>query len=360
MRFQVCLGMLLLLVVLGAFTAAAMPDTSLKLVVKDIATNNRIGSLPVLVQLTNIRTGAVEKTSEYIDAQGELTYRLEPGDWRLELEIFDPKTESITHYGQRAIYIQESEPVLNRSFYMTPVGSLEGVVVHDDGKLAGQAALDFHCSFASQFEYPARTDQFGSFKLLFVPAGTCRITASTNDRVGSSEINITAGEAKTVKVVLDQSAASVHLSTSIAWVIAGAGVVIVFLVGYSLLRRRLKSELKEEFTPKARFARKILRKIKARTEHKQENQHQEKKETLNPRARDILQTLNPREKATVEFLVGQKNNQATQAQLRNNTSIPKTSLARVFQSLEHKKVITVEKIGKMKKVTLTPWFLGKE
>ena len=352
------LGMLFLMLFTVASTAA--PDTSLELTIKDLSTNTRIASLPVLVKLTNVRTSAEEKTNEYIDSNGELTYRLEPGSWRLELEILDHETNGIRYYGQRVMYIQENEPVLNRSFYLTPVGSLEGVVVHEDGRLAGRALLDFRCSFGGQFDYPERTDQFGSFKLAVAPAGACRITASTRDRLGSVEVNISKGQTRTTKIVLDQSAASLRLSTSVAWLIAGGGVLVLLLVGYFLLRRRLKSELKKERVPHERFARKILRKIRRVREKKSAETKQESTEQLNPRARDIIQTLNEREKKSVEFLLSQTSNQATQAQLRNSTGIPKTSLARVFQSLEHKKVITVEKIGKMKKVTLTGWFLGKE
>lgn len=348
-----------LFLVLFAYTATATPDTSLELTVKDLSSNTRIASLPVLVKLTNVRTGIEDKTNEYIDAQGQLVYRLEPGSWRLELEIFDPETDGVKYYGQRVMYIQEQEPVLNRSLYLTPVGSLEGVAVHEDGKLAGQALLDFRCSFGGQFDYPERTDQFGSFKLAVAPAGTCRITASTRDHVGTADVNITQGQDHTIKIVLDQSAASLRLSTSVAWLIAGGGVLVLLFIGYILLRRRLKSELKNELIPKARFARKILRKIR-RVRETPEKAAEKHVGELNPRARDIIQTLNEREKKSVEFLLSQKSHQATQAQLRNNTGIPKTSLARVFQSLEHKKVISVEKIGKMKKVTLTAWFLGKE
>ena len=44
----------------------------------------------------------------------------------------------------------------------------------------------------------------------------------------------------------------------------------------------------------------------------------------------------------------------------NETGIPKASLFRYIQSLERKKVIDVKKIGKVKKIKFTDWFLGKE
>jgi uncharacterized membrane protein len=72
-----------------------------------------------------------------------------------------------------------------------------------------------------------------------------------------------------------------------------------------------------------------------------------------------METLNEREKKVVQFLLEEKGI-ATQAKIRNGTAIPKTSLVRVFQSLETKKVVSIEKIGKMKKITVTDWFMGKE
>lgn len=347
---------------IGSMLVSAAPATTLTLVVKDLSTNSRITSLPVLIKLTDVRTGMEDKANEFIDHQGELVYTLEPGNWRIELAIFDPKTEGVTYYGQRLMYIQPQESVLNRSFYLTPIGALEGVAVHEDGRLAGEAELLFDCPYGSQFDYPERTDQFGGFKLLRVPAGTCRITATTKDNLGTAEVNISKGQVQTVKIVMDQSPASLRWSNLVAWLVVAGGALVVLLVGYALLRKKLSSDISKDIheNGRGRFARRILRKIKrVRPEHT-DTKHHAPSPGLNPRARDILQTLNEREKKTVEFLVGQKGHQATQAQLRNSTGIPKTSLVRVFQSLEAKKVLTLEKIGKMKKVTLTPWFMGKE
>ena len=363
MRVHAAVFVLFLFVIggIGSILSTAAPATTLTLVVKDISNNSRIASLPVLVKLTDVRTGMEDKASEFIDHNGELVYTLEPGNWRVELAIFDPKTEGVTYYGQRLMYIQPQESVLNRSFYLTPIGTLEGVAVHEDGRLAGEAQLVFDCPYGNQFDYPEWTDQFGGFKLLRVPAGTCRITAATKDHIGTAEVVISKGEVQTTKIVLDQSPASLRLSNLVAWLVVAGVVLVVLLVGYALLRRKLSSDISKDIheNGRGRFARRILRKIKrVRSEPKAEPKPAEG--GLNPRARDILQTLNEREKKTVEFLVGQKGHQATQAQLRNNTGIPKTSLVRVFQSLEAKKVIALEKIGKMKKVTLTPWFMGKE
>jgi len=73
----------------------------------------------------------------------------------------------------------------------------------------------------------------------------------------------------------------------------------------------------------------------------------------------ILKTLNKKEKAVVEFLLA-NTNKASQAKIRHATGIPRTSLSRVLQSLEGKKIVHVEKHGKMVNVALTDFFLGKK
>jgi len=76
------------------------------------------------------------------------------------------------------------------------------------------------------------------------------------------------------------------------------------------------------------------------------------------RGEDIISTLNPKEKQIVSFLMD-NGNKSNQANIRHNTGIPRTSLSRCLKSLEAKKIVTIEEIGKMRKVSLTPWFLGK-
>lgn len=72
-----------------------------------------------------------------------------------------------------------------------------------------------------------------------------------------------------------------------------------------------------------------------------------------------MKTLNERETKIVDALV-QNKFEASQSVLRHLTGIPKTSLSRSFSSLEAKKVLGVEKQGKMVKIKLTDWFLGKD
>jgi len=82
-------------------------------------------------------------------------------------------------------------------------------------------------------------------------------------------------------------------------------------------------------------------------------------ENANPRARDILKTLSERESAIATFILD-SGHETTQAKIRNSLGMPKTSLARLLRTLEEKKVLHVDRIGNIKKIKLTDWFLGKD
>ena len=77
------------------------------------------------------------------------------------------------------------------------------------------------------------------------------------------------------------------------------------------------------------------------------------------RKTDIMKTLNPREKNVVNFLLENKNH-SSQNNIKNNLGIPKTTLIRLFQALEAKNIVSIERIGKMKKITLTSWFTSED
>ena len=79
---------------------------------------------------------------------------------------------------------------------------------------------------------------------------------------------------------------------------------------------------------------------------------------LSSRTEDVLKTLKAKEKEVVTFLID-NNHKSTQAKIRYSTGIPKTTLARIFISLELKNIVKIEKVGKLKNVSLTEWFIGE-
>ena len=71
-----------------------------------------------------------------------------------------------------------------------------------------------------------------------------------------------------------------------------------------------------------------------------------------------METLNNKEKNVVRFLLEHKEFMS-QNQVGREVGMPKTSLSRVIESLELKKIVETECIGKYKKIRITSWFLGK-
>src|SRR3989338_946950 len=373
-KIGIVLAMLMVLIgAVAIFTLAALPaveaqkSTTLIMTLKDISNNQIIQGVPAMVKVIDVKTGESETATETIDVSGILKYQLLPGSWKVEVQIYDAQTESLDYYGSRVIYIQENEPTLERTFYLIPVGAVEGLVVDEEDKLAAGAEIDFKCKFEETLDTESKTDPYGSFKSILVPAGTCRIFAAAKDRVGMQEINVEKGKLSNVTIRLTEERFSNTPFTAM-WAVIVIFIFIVFFVLFAVLRkhlhRELKEKLKNEFKrlkgDKGKEGREAEKEENPEPHHeKKKKKKEKKKEKQNPRARDIIETLNEREKKVVHFTLKEKG-ETTQARIRNGTGIPKTSLVRCFQALEARKVISVEKIGKMKKIRFTDWFMGKE
>ena len=141
----------MLMVFIGTFTlftltmlpaVEAQKSTTLIMTLKDMSNNQIIQGIPAMVKVIDVKTGESETATETIDASGIIKYQLLPGSWRVEVQIYDAQTEWLDYYGSRVIYIQENEPTLERTFYLIPVGAVEGLVVDEEDKLAAGAEID--------------------------------------------------------------------------------------------------------------------------------------------------------------------------------------------------------------------------
>jgi uncharacterized membrane protein len=103
----------------------------------------------------------------------------------------------------------------------------------------------------------------------------------------------------------------------------------------------------------------LVRKSKPKKAKKaKKNEVLEDTAKVSRRSKDILQTLSERERSITEYLM--EHGEVYQNKVSHELHIPKTSLVRILSSLEGKKVIEIEKIGKTKKIRLNSWFLGKK
>ncbi len=360
--------------------APAVSFTIVSFKVREIKSNAPIVSTPAIILAENLNTGYKEQNSDYIDADGVLIYRLTPGNWRIQLRVDNSSTEQVDYFAEHIINIQPAEPLLNKSFYVRSVGLVSGMAIDAGGNPAADADLNFDCKAESPFVYQPETDKFGAFKTE-LPVGRCKISVAYRGEVGTTTVDVKQGSLHQVTIRVGK-----RMST---WLLVLVPLIIGILsyLVYYIVKRRVAKEVKEEIkkeihkeSSEKKTAEKEERENKERREERRKEEHgvsgrsgrqeqageqggkirkEEMNEEINPRARDIMATLNDREQKVVQYLL-ENNGMGSQANIRNHTGIPKTTLVRAFQSLEDKKVLSVEKIGKMKKVRLTEWFLGKE
>jgi len=225
-------------------------------------------------------------------------------------------------------------------FLVYPSGYLKGKVMDLAGNLIPNAELTFNCYSEFSFNYPNKADNVGFFTVKNIPVGSCSVVASKNEVVGSVEFGIEKGEVVSVEVVLGESLAK--KSNFVIWVIT---ILVLILVVLLIIWFNIKKKIKK---PK-----KVEKK-----EHSEEKD-EELEEKLSKQTKALMKTLSEKEKKIVDFLL-EHNNLASQAKIRHNTKIPRTSLTRVLQSLEKKKIAEIEKEGKMVSVKLSKFFLGEE
>jgi uncharacterized membrane protein len=326
--------------------------------VKDAQSNQPINNVPIKITLLDIRDGGEVSFVKYLDNSGIFDYKLADGPWLLTAEVDDSETSEVDFFGEQVLSI--SEESVENVIFLIPVGAIEGRVVDEDDNLVNGADLQFICKSNIETDYPDKTNLFGTFTKKVVPVGVCKISAAFVSKTGSSTVEILQGQEASVNIILDQSIENGGTSTSKVIYVVGVIILIALiaaLVTFFIIRKPKKD----------RGSVTEVQNIEFNTSSSGEDNSDASTvvnvvsgdDALNLRAKDILDTLNERERQIVEFLL-ESDNKSTQAKIRNSTGIPKTSLARIFLSLEKKKVLNIETIGKLKKINLTNWFLGKE
>lgn len=290
-------------------------------------TNAKITNSHVTYEIVN--KGSGERLTSIKYAEDILELDLPSGSYSIVLKIDVLDTGGNDYFSIGDVQLDRDSMAI---FFMYPVGTVRGVVYDKSGSAVEGAKIGFACANQIGDTKDIYSDEYGSFEAGYLPVGTCTMYASKGSYMGRQDIQVREFQLLTQDIILDQSVAS----SGIFFWIGGMIVLLMaaFFVG-SRMRKPKKAKIVMDEKPKEE-------------EHK-----------IASRTSDILVTLKPSERCVVEFLL---NNgcESTQAKIRNSTGIPKTSLARIFLYLESKKVLTVEHIGKMKKVKLTDWFLAKE
>ena len=93
--------------------------------------------------------------------------------------------------------------------------------------------------------------------------------------------------------------------------------------------------------------------------HAEEPQVKEGKIGTTPEMARVMETLTDRERAIVNALL-KHNGEMTQADLRYETEIPKSSLTGILRTLERRKIINKKEWGRTNVIELSEWFLSKK
>ncbi len=79
---------------------------------------------------------------------------------------------------------------------------------------------------------------------------------------------------------------------------------------------------------------------------------------LTPEMQKVIETLNENERQVLDVLLKHKG-RLTQAKIRHETGIPKSSLTGIINALQRKKIVNKIKYGRVNVIELSSWFLGK-
>jgi uncharacterized membrane protein len=66
--------------------------------------------------------------------------------------------------------------------------------------------------------------------------------------------------------------------------------------------------------------------------------------------------LKGNEREIIDFII-LRNNSSTSSKIRHGLKIPKTSLSRILDRLESKKILKIEREGTLKRVKISDWLI---
>jgi predicted transcriptional regulator len=275
------------------------------------------------------------QTLKYIGEDGRLDLFLEEGQYVLEFRVDRIQSDGKDYYFKFDHFSQINS---STDIFLFPVGSVIGVVYDQRGDVIGNAQIKVECSGEYGEVKEISSDEFGTFSSFWLPLGTCRFTSRASESIGFTDVEIEKGTLKRIEIVIGTGFDTGFFSPSIIIIL----LVVLIVVVLWFTKKSKKDTKKKNVTIK----------------DEKENEKPDEKYS-STRAQDILKTLREKEAKIVKYLI-ENDNKSTQAKLRYGVNMAKTSLSRALDTLEQKRIVKIERIGKMKKVELTDWYLGKE
>ncbi|MEA1924351.1 MAG: helix-turn-helix domain-containing protein [Candidatus Altiarchaeota archaeon] len=293
----------------------------------DIESGKHLKDLHVRIELMDLDSGKELNTIRYF-RDCNISLDIAPGRWLLVLKADNLSTEGKDFYEMTPFTYLNSSAPLFVSAYMKPVGSVVGEVVDGEGRVVVKAKVRFDCSSDYGVREDVETDSYGLFRGDWLPAGLCKISALYNNQVGSVDVTVEKGELKEVSIVLEKTTTSSITDY-------GLYLLLIFLAAallYLFYRKERKSS------------------------------HRTVKETgpIEPSEGmlSVMETLKEEQKGIINALL-EEGGEMKQVDICYKTSIPKASVSRYISYLESRKILETTRIGRLKEVKLSEWFLAQ-
>ena len=310
------LFLVMLLLCISFVTAAENANVFLSL--KEATTNIDINKVVVYIEENE------QVMNKYVPKGEILKLSLENGEHHVTIKVDDLTTEGIDYFAKTQLTVQTS---LIEGVFLYSVGSLRGIVKDELDNVIPNAEIKIECGSDYGLNLPTKAYSFGTFNTE-VPIGNCKVFARSEEAVSMQEFEVSKGDVIDLELNLDK--VKKEKSNLLAWSLIILLVVIIVIFRWKPIKKKTK---KPETI--------IKKEVK-----------------LVERSKDVYNTLKEKEKEIIDFILESKGS-TTQAKIHYGTGIPKASLFRYVQSLEQKNVIQTQKIGKVKKIRFTDWFLGK-
>lgn len=321
-------------------------------------TRELITDVHVLVELVPFGSKANISTLAYVGQQGQIHLRVDAGEYELALRADNAKTYGSDYFSQSKYQFYSNA---NKTVYLLSVGSLRGMVYSKGGMIVSGASVKADCGAVYSKPVEMITDSYGSYKFDDLRAGPCKLSAVMGNQTGNSDVEIRQGEIADSKITLEgtieKEAKADENSFNYAYLLVGIAIIAAiaaeYYFGIYVPNNKKEKIAKQAAKPKTELRKKVVEEKKAPIEH------HEVKQThgiaMPKKAPDILKTLGENECKIINLLC-ESGGHSTQAKIKNTLFIPKTTLARLFKSLEKKNIVEIKKSGRLKRVELTKWF----
>ncbi len=310
----------------------------------------------------------ITEGNQVVGKNNLLKFSLYQGFYELSIGIDNPATPGFDYYGKTSINADANKSV---ELDAVPVGSRKIEVLDMDDAPLNDIPVRIDCIALSGEQKYFRTDNFGIAEAYFLPIGNCTFRAAAGDFVISQDDYIEKGSAKNIVMRFDKYSAS---NPKTIWVIIIVIVIMVLSIGYYIIfykkylgrKRTTALESHDKHTHSAAEKDDVNDDV-VNADKTDDDKIVISKDSIK---KDIMTALNANERKVVNYILDEQEKHVAsngkpqgfylhQAKIVYGVGIPKTTLVRLLQSLEAKKIIEWEKSGKIKKVRLTEWFASK-